>query len=269
MNNEELKDMEIQIKDRLKKIKKKIIVLSNKGGVGKTSFSVLFSQVLVSMSRKTGLLDSDICGPSVLTAVGLEGKRIEVSPFGILPLKKDNLNLMSMAAISGNRDVPIIWRGPMKTVFLRQILSETDWGDLDYLVVDSPPGTGDEPLSVIQLMGGMDGGIIVTTPQEIALLDSRKCVGFLKNMKVPVLGIVENMSGMVCPHCGKEVDLFRKGGGKTVAEEMGIPFLGDIPFDPRIVDAMDKGINLVKNFKESPLVGKIKSITEKIENSLR
>ena len=269
MNNEELKAMEDQIKIRMSKIGKKIMVLSNKGGVGKTSFSVLLAQTLVSLGRKTALLDSDVCGPSLVKALGLEGIRMAMTQTGILPLAKDHLMLVSMGAISEDRDAPVIWRGPMKTVFLRQILAETEWGELDYLVIDSPPGTGDEPLSMIQLIGNMDGGIIVTTPQEMALLDSRKCVTFLKDLKVPVLGILENMSGMVCPHCGKEVELFQKGGGKKAAGEMGVPFLGEIPFEPKIVEAMDKGINLILSDGDSLAVNGIKRAVEKIEASLK
>ncbi|RLD17647.1 MAG: ATP-binding protein [Caldiserica bacterium] len=253
-----------EIRKRMKKIKKKIVVMSNKGGVGKTQVSVNLSCVLSEMGKKVGLLDADVHGPSVVKALGLEGERLRASDEGIFPLEKGNLKVISMGAVLEREDSPVIWRGPLKAGAIRQFLSEVEWGELDYLIVDSPPGTGDEPLSVIQLIGNLDGGIVVTTPQDIALLDSKKCVNFLKELKVPVLGIIENMSGLICPYCGGEIEIFKKGGGEKAAKELNVPFLGRIPFDPRIVEVMDKGLNFILEFPDSEVSQRFKQIVSKI-----
>jgi len=264
--NIDYKKSQEEIKRRMDKIKTKIVIMSNKGGVGKTSVSVNLSYVLSDMGKKVGLLDADIHGPSVIKALGLEGKRLTGTNFGgIVPLKKGNLEIISMGAVLEKDDAPVIWRGPLKTGAIRQFLSEVEWGELDYLIVDSPPGTGDEPMSVIQLIGNIDGGIVVTTPQDIALLDSRKCVNFLKELKVSVLGIIENMSGLICPYCGKEIELFKKGGGEKAAKDLGVPFLGRIPIEPRIVEVMDRGLDFVLEFPDSEAAYKFKEIAQTIE----
>jgi len=262
--NTDFEKIKEKIRNKMQKIRKKIVVMSNKGGVGKTSVATNLSCVLSGMNKKVGILDADIHGPSVIKALGLTGRKLEVSDGEISPIEKNNLKVISMGAILESEDAPVIWRGPLKTGVIRQFLSEVEWGDLDYLIVDSPPGTGDEPLSVIQLIGKIDGGIIVTTPQDIALLDSRKCVKFLKEMNVPIFGIVENMSGLICPHCGKEIEIFKKGGGEKAAKELNVPFLGRIPFDPRMVEAMDKGLNFVLKFPDSEVSREIKKIVDGI-----
>ncbi len=268
MTKEELEKMNRKVGEKMSKVGKKIIVLSNKGGVGKTAVTVSLAGVFAVKGKQTGLLDADIHGPSIAKAVGLEGKKLKAVDGGIVPLEKGNLKVVSMASILESDDSPVIWRGPLKTGVLRQFLGEVLWGNLDFLFVDSPPGTGDEPMSVIQLIGNVDCGIVVTTPQDMALLDTRKCVNFLKSMKVPVCGIVENMSGFKCPHCGKEIDIFKKGGGEKAASEMGVPFLGRVPFDPRIVENMDRGLEFVLEFPNSEAASALVGIAEKIEQTL-
>jgi Mrp family chromosome partitioning ATPase len=198
--------------------------------------------LVVSRGAMVGLLDTDIHGPDVMKMLGVEGQMLanagrEIEPIMAYP----RLKVVSMAALMPDPDVAVVWRGPMKMKAIRQFLTDVSWGELDHLVVDSPPGTGDEPLSSAQLIGDADGAIIVTSPQEVALLDSRKCVDFARQLKVPVTGIIENMSGMVCPHCNRPITLFGTGGGKRAATELGVNFLGSIPVDPTVVISGDQG----------------------------
>jgi len=228
------------------KVKHKIMVMSGKGGVGKTTIAANLAFALGMKGLDVGLMDADIHGPDIPMILGIEDKRPEISGEKILPIAvTPRLKAMSIGFLVSDRDSPIIWRGPMKMNAIRQFLSDVDWGELDYLVVDLPPGTGDEPLSVAQLIKKVDGAIIVTTPQDLALLDSRKAVNFSGVLKVPVIGMVENMSGFVCPHCGKEVNIFKYGGGERAAGELGVPFLGRVPLDPQMVEAADSGTPFV------------------------
>lgn len=258
-----------KIKERMSNVGKKIIVLSNKGGVGKTTVAVLLARALAADGGKVGLLDADVHGPSIIKAMGLEGQQLEGSENAIHPLEKNGMKVVSVAALTEGEDTPLIWRGPLKSILLRQFLSDVEWGTLDWLVVDSPPGTGDEPMSVIQLIGDIDGGIVVTTPQKIALLDSRKCVGFLKTLNVPVLGIIENMSGFICPNCGAEWNIFKKGGAIEAAKELNVPYLGNLPIDPRLVDAMDSGLDYMMEFPNSPVSEAMREIIGKIKSSFK
>ena len=206
--------MDVKITCNLSKIKHKIGILSGKGGVGKTTVATNLAAELAKRGYRVGLLDADLHGPNVAKMLGAEGKRLfadpetqTIKPF--VPESMPNLKVVSMAFILENPDQPVVWRGPLKHQAIKQFLADIDWGELDYLVVDLPPGTGDEALSVAQLIKPMDGFVIVTTPQEVALLDTRKSISFAKMVNVPVLGIVENMSGFICPHCGKEVNLLK------------------------------------------------------------
>lgn len=261
----DLQETRNKINNRLKNIKYKFVVLSNKGGVGKTAISTLFAHILDTMGKKVGLLDADVHGPSTVKALGMENMRLKAgSDNEIFPLEKGNIKLISIGLMLESDDKPVIWRGPMKSNLIKQFLSDVVWGELDYLIVDSPPGTGDEPMSILQLIENIDGGIVVTTPQEIALLDSRKCVNFLKALNVPVLGIIENMSGLVCPHCGSEIEIFKKGGGRNVANELGVPFLGRVQFDPEIVRTMDSGLNFVLEFPDSEATKILIEITKSL-----
>ncbi|MBA7537804.1 Iron-sulfur cluster carrier protein [subsurface metagenome] len=212
-----------------------------------------------------GILDADLHGPSVATMLGFEGKKLQGSSEGIIPMSvSSNLVAVSMASLIETSDAPLIWRGPLKMMALKQFLGEVEWGNLDYLIIDSPPGTGDEPLSICQLIPELEGGIIVTTPQKVALLDSRKCINFLKNLNIPLLGIIENMSGLKCPHCGKNIDLFKSGGGEKTAEEFKIPFLGKIPIDIDMVNSADEGKPYISQYKNSETAQIFNKIVELI-----
>ena len=230
------------IRENLARIGRKILIMSNKGGVGKSTIAVNFAALLAARGLKTGLLDIDIHGPSVARMTGQEGRAHASDGKLIEPLEAaPNLKMLSMGSVMKAGDAPVIWRGPLKLSVLRQFLSDVNWGDLDALIIDAPPGTGDEPLTICQLIPEMTGAVVVTTGQAVALMDSRKAVNFLKQVRIPVLGILENMTSFCCPHCAKEIDLFKTGGGRRAAEEMGVPFLGSVPFAPAMVDAGDDG----------------------------
>ena len=249
--NKKAKEQQAQkaLSDRMGRIKHKIMVLSGKGGVGKSTVAANIAVALAMDGNKVGLLDTDFHGPSIPTLLNLEGRRPGSDGTSILPVEfSDGLKVMSIGFLLQNQDDAVIWRGPMKMGVIKQLLTEVNWGDLDYLIIDFPPGTGDEPLSVAQLIPGADGAVIVTTPQNLSLNDVRKCINFCKQVSVPVLGVVENMSGLVCPHCHKVIDLFKAGGGKTMSEKMGVPFLGSIPLDPQIVEASDSGTPFVYHY---------------------
>lgn len=236
-------NMKEKITSRMNKIEYKLIIISGKGGVGKSMVAVNLAYGLLFQGRSVGILDVDIHGPSLAKMVGVENRQISVSedntmePIAITP----NLKVVTIASLLKDTDTPIIWRGPLKMKMISQFLGETNWGKLNYLIIDSPPGTGDEPLSVVQLVPELSGAIIVTTPQEVALLDSRKSVNFAKFLNVPIIGIIENMSGLICPHCKEKIDLFKTGGGEKAARELEIPFLGRIPIEPEIVNSTDQG----------------------------
>ncbi|RCV63476.1 Chromosome partitioning ATPase, Mrp family, contains Fe-S cluster [Methanophagales archaeon] len=249
---------------KVSKIKHKIMVMSGKGGVGKTTVSANLAFSLAMSGLDVGLMDADIHGPDIPKILGIEDKRPEVSEDKMSPiLVTPRLKAISIGFLLPNRDSSIIWRGPMKMNAIRQFISDVDWGELDYMIVDLPPGTGDEPLSVVQLMKEVDGAIIVTTPQDLALLDSRKAVDFSNVVHVPVIGIVENMSGFVCPHCGKETNIFKYGGGERSASELGVPFLGRVPLDPMMVEAADSGTPFVLQ-KESKVKGAFEQIVANV-----
>jgi ATP-binding protein involved in chromosome partitioning len=259
-----------KLRENMSKIKHKILVLSNKGGVGKSSVAINLACALSGKGFKVGILDADLHGPSVAKMLGFEGKRLEGSPEGIIPMSvSSNLVAISMASLIENSDSPLIWRGPLKAMAIKQFLGEVQWGNLDYLIVDSPPGTGDEPLSICQLIPELDGGVIVTTPQEVALLDSRKCVNFLRKLKMPILGIIENMSGLKCPHCGKNIDLFKSGGGEKAAKEFNLPFLGKIPIDINMVNSTDEGKPYIFQYKDSETTQAFNKVVELILTQIK
>lgn len=246
----EKQDQDNRLRERMSLIRHKIIVMSGKGGVGKTSVAVNLSYALALSQKKVGLLDTDIHGPNVAKMLGIEKGTLGGSEDGIEPVRVlPELKVVSLAFTTHNPDIPIVWRGPLKASAIKQLLSEVNWGTLDYLIIDSPPGTGDEPLSVCQLVPEIDGAVIVTTPQDISILDARKSVLFARQLNIPVAGIIENMSGFVCPHCHQETDIFKKGGGEKAAKDLGVPFLGRIPFEPEQVELADRGVPFV-SFKK-------------------
>jgi ATP-binding protein involved in chromosome partitioning len=257
---------ERMVGEKLSHIDHRIMVMSGKGGVGK---STVAANLAVSLARKgyeVGILDADIHGPNIPKMLGLDHSRLIETPQGILPVPfSSNLKVLSIAFMLPEPDAPVVWRGPMKHGVFQQFLGEVEWGDLDYLIVDLPPGTGDEPLSIAHLIGEVDASVIVTTPQEVALLDSRKAVVFSRMVQVPVAGIVENMSGFLCPHCGKEIDLFKVGGGEKAARELQVPFLGRIPLDPQIVRNCDQGNPFVAANPDSAAAKAFVEISDRIE----
>jgi ATP-binding protein involved in chromosome partitioning len=250
---------------KLCRIKHKIIVLSGKGGVGKSTVAANLALSLAAKGKRTGLLDVDIHGPSIPRMLGLEGYPIEADNNQFIPVPLgETLKVMSIGFLLPNRDDAVIWRGPLKMGVIKQFLKDVDWGELDYLVIDSPPGTGDEPLSVIQLIEDLDGAVIVTTPQDISVIDVRRSIQFCRTVKTPMLGVIENMSGFVCPHCGQTTEIFKCGGGEKMAQEMGVPFLGRVPLDPQIALACDQGTPYLSAFMQSESAKAFSGALEKL-----
>ncbi len=250
---------------RLRKIKHKVLVLSGKGGVGKSTVAVNLAVALAGQGKKVGLLDIDIHGPNVPKMLGVEGQRVGGDQTTIEPYNySDNLRLMSISFLLQSSDTAVIWRGPLKMGIIKQFLKDVNWGELDYMIVDAPPGTGDEPLSICQLIEDVDGAVIVTTPQDVSVLDVRKSINFCRQLKIRVLGVVENMSGLTCPHCGEMIDLFKKGGGEKMAAEENVPFLGAVPIDPAVVEGGDKGVPIVTGSPDSASARAFLDITEKL-----
>ncbi|MFP4460220.1 MAG: P-loop NTPase [Candidatus Zixiibacteriota bacterium] len=257
MNNNE------DIKKNLAGIDRKILVLSGKGGVGKSTVSVNLARALASLGKKVGILDVDIHGPNIPLMLGLEGERLGVTEGNrLVPVKiGENLHVISVAFLLESPEQAVIWRGPLKYNMIKRFLEETQWGELDFLIIDSPPGTGDEPLSVGQMIDDSEA-IIVTTPQDVSILDSKKALTFAKTLNLEIAGVVENMSGYVCPHCGETIDLFKTGGGEKAAKEKKVNFLGKVPIDPRVVTAGDEGTTIMD--EQSPATKAFKDIAQNI-----
>jgi ATP-binding protein involved in chromosome partitioning len=252
-----------RVVQNLGKIRYKIMVMSGKGGVGKTTVAVNLAAVLAHDGTKVGILDADIHGPNIPKMWGVDWRPLQGGEGGMRPIEVlPNVKLISMALLLPNPDSPVVWRGPMKHIAIKQFLGDVEWGNLDFLIIDLPPGTGDEALSVAHLIKEVDGAIIVTTPQEVALLDSRKSVNFSKILKVPVIGIVENMSGLKCPECGHLIPLFKIGGGEKAAKDLGVPFLGRIPIDPEVVQKSDSGSPYVVSYPDSEVTKAYKEIAK-------
>lgn len=238
------KDSDRLVHEQLRRIGHKLLVMSGKGGVGKSSVAAGLSVALARKGLKVGLLDVDLHGPSIPKILGVQGPSHVSAQKRLLPhALMENLHVVSIQLLLDDPDTPVIWRGPVKHGVIKQFIGEVDWGTLDYLIVDCPPGTGDEPLSIAQTIPDVHA-VIVTTPQEIALQDVRKSINFCRQAHVPVLGLVENMSSLVCLHCGREVHLFGSEGGRRTAEMMQVHFLGSLPFDLRVVEAGDTGATL-------------------------
>ncbi|CAH1272960.1 cytosolic Fe-S cluster assembly factor nubp1-B-like [Branchiostoma lanceolatum] len=260
-----------EIRERLSSVKHKLLVLSGKGGVGK---STVTAQLAFGLARhedtQVGVLDVDICGPSIPRVMGLEGEQVHQSGSGWSPVYvEDNLGVMSVGFLLASPDDAVIWRGPKKNGLIKQFLRDVDWGELDYLVVDTPPGTSDEHLSIVQYLSsaGLDGAVIVTTPQEVSLLDVRKEINFCKKVHLPVVGVVENMSGFICPSCQGESQIFppTTGGAEKMAADMGVPFLGKLPLDPRIGKCCDEGKSFLSVEPESLAAKAYKEVIQRVE----
>jgi len=246
-------------------VKHVILVLSGKGGVGKSTVSVNLASALSAHGRMVGLLDLDIHGPNIPKMLGIEDQRPAVLAKVLEPVHvTGKLAVMSMAFLLPDTSTPVVWRGPMKMAVIQQFLDEVNWGSLDYLVVDLPPGTGDEALTIAQLAPNLRGAVIVTTPQDVAVLDAVKAIKFIEKLEIPVIGIIENMSGMICPHCGDTIDLFGRGGGEKAAQELGVPYLGSIPLDPEMVKAGDEGRPYILRHANSPTWRAVDAVMENL-----
>ncbi|MHA1917870.1 MAG: Mrp/NBP35 family ATP-binding protein [Candidatus Ranarchaeia archaeon] len=259
------KSPQILVKETLKDVKKIYAVISGKGGVGKTTIAVNLAASLAVKQKNVGILDLDITGPNVPKMLDLEGQQPKSDGSKILPIMGPlKMKVMSMEFLLNDPDQPVIWRGPLKMKVIQEFLTDVVWGDLDYLIVDMPPGTGDEALSLMQLIPDINGIIMVTTPQEVALLDVKKALKMAQIMKRPVTGIIENMSGFVCPKCGEITDIFGTKGGENAAKELGLDFLGKLPIDPKIREASDDGSPFIVMHKESLAKKELDKIVKKI-----
>ena len=254
-----------ELKARMGKIKHKIAVISGKGGVGKSTVTVNLAAAFAMQGKKVGVLDADIHGPSVPRLLGLEGKQVKASPVGAFPVKGPlDIEVMSIDFFL-TEESPTIWRGPLKMRAIKQFLTEVVWGELDYLFIDLPPGTGDEPLSVAQLLPDMDGVVIVTMPTQLSSSIVKKAVTFAERLNMQTIGVVENMSGFVCPHCGVKTEIFGSGGGAKMAKEVGVAFLGSIPIDPKVGVDSDRGTPFVISNKDAAASKAFMEIVAKVE----
>lgn len=260
-----ISEEDLNIDASLSRIKHVIIVMSGKGGVGKSTVSSNLAMTLSMSGYQTGIMDVDITGPNIPKMFGIEDEKLDVVDDKLVPvLVPPSLKVLSMAFLLPDKDSAVVWRGPVKMTAIKQFIGDVKWGDLDYLIIDMPPGTGDEAISIIQLIPKADGMVIVTTPQDVALLDSRKSITFSAQAKIPIIGLIENMSGFVCPHCGKTTDIFKSGGGAATAAALNIQFLGSVPIEPAIVMSGDSGMPIVINAPESESAKAFKKIADKI-----
>jgi len=253
------------VEKSLGRIKQKLMVMSGTGGVGKTSTSVSLAIALANKGFQVGIMDVDLHGPDVPRMLGLKGM-LDLSPNSkkLEPIHRmENLKVVSIESLTASKDDAIIWRGPIKYSAIKQFIADVEWGDLDFLIIDSPPGTGDEPLTIAQTIQDAKA-IIVTTPQEVSLADVRKSISFCKTVKMDIFGVIENMSGFVCPHCGEKVDIFGTGGGERTAAAASIPFLGRIPMDPRVVACGDDGCSVQEKYADSGVAQAFGQIADKV-----
>jgi ATP-binding protein involved in chromosome partitioning len=262
-------DEQTRLQDNMSKIKHKIAVISGKGGVGKSTVTANLGAALAKEGFKVGVLDADIHGPSIPRLYGLEGKTAKTNISGVFPVEGPmGIKVMSIGFFMAEQ-MPTIWRGPLKMKAIKQFLTDVLWGELDYLLIDLPPGTGDEPLSVAQLVPDLDGAIIVTMPSELSSQIVKKAITFAETLEMDVLGVVENMSGFICPHCGTKTEIFQSGGGKKMAAEMNVDFLGSIPIDPKVGVDADKGLPFVISHPESEASKVFNEIVAKVEAKLK
>ncbi len=264
---QEFLEQEQRIKDSMKKIRHKVAILSGKGGVGKSTVTANLAVVFARKGYRAGILDADIHGPTIPKLFGLRGQKLgvtdenKISPL-IGPLQ---IKIVSMDLMLPSSDTPVIWRGPLKSVAIRQFLSDVEWGEMDWLLIDLPPGTGDEALSIVQLIQDLDGVVMVTAPSEVSQIVVRRAVRFVNRVGSRVIGVVENMSGFVCPKCGARFEVLGEGGGEKLAAELGLTFLGKIPLDQVICKDSDEGRPFVLQHPHSPSTEALVAIADRIE----
>jgi len=263
---------EQRLRKTMDKVKHKIAIISGKGGVGK---STVTANLAVAFARegyegKVGVLDADIHGPCIPKILGVQGERLPVGPSGIFPVTGPiDIKIISMAFLLQSEEVPVIWRGPLKMTAIRQFLTDIQWGNLEYLFIDLPPGTGDEPLSVMQLLPELDGVVIVTIPSDVSQLVVKKAITFARHLNVPIIGVIENMSGFICPNCGTKTDIFSSGGVDKISDELRVPVLGKIPLDPKICKNSDLGVPFIVNSPNSDSTKAFMEIVARIEDVLK
>ena len=266
----EMQEQGKRIGIKMAKIKHKLAILSGKGGVGKSTITANLAIALARKGYKVGVLDVDIHGPSIPKILGVRGQKLAAGPPGIFPAKGPlDIRVVSMDFLLSDDETPVIWRGPMKMGAIKQFLADVVWGNLDFLLIDLPPGTGDEPLSIMQLIPDIDGVLMITAPSEVSQMVVKRAIGFTRELHVPVLGIVENMGGFICPKCGAEVDIFGSGGGQKMAGDLGVPYLEGIPIDPRICEDSDKGAPFIIEHPDTPAAKAFMQLVDKIEESLK
>jgi ATP-binding protein involved in chromosome partitioning len=264
----EIEEQKKRIEGCMAKIKYKIVVLSGKGGVGKSTVAANLAIAFAKMSKenKIGILDADITGPSIPKMLGARRHKLNASSQKIIPVIGPlGVKIISMDFLLQSDETPVIWRGPLKSMAIRQFLADVMWSDLEFLIIDLPPGTGDEALSVMQTIPNIDGVVIVTIPSEVSQIVVKKAVTFSRELNTPVIGIIENMSGFVCPKCGARIDIFQTGGGQKISGDLKVPFLGKIPLDPRICSDADKGRSFIVSHSNSPAANAFMRTTEMIE----
>jgi ATP-binding protein involved in chromosome partitioning len=260
------------LRERMGRIKRKIAIISGKGGVGK---SLVTANLAVALAWRghphgVGILDADIHGPSIPKLLGMCGELLTADQEGIRPAEGPlGIRVVSMGFLLPSEDTPAVWRGPLKMKAIRQFLSDVVWGDLEYLLIDLPPGTGDEPLSIFQLIPDISGAIVVTIPSELSEVVVKKAVTFARMLKAPIIGLIENMSGLTCPYCGKEIEVFSGRAGERIADELKVPLLGRIPIDPRISRASDEGVPFVIEHRDTPAGRAFMEIVDRIEARMR
>lgn len=262
---------EVNIHNRMAKIDRKILIMSGKGGVGKSTVTVNLANALLAQGHTVGVLDTDIHGPNIAKMFGCEGAILESNEDGtsILPVcPRDGLKVVSLSFAVSDPDQAIVFRGPLKLSVIKQFLADVEWGTLDYLLIDSPPGTGDEQLAVCQSVPDLTGTVIVTTPQQVAILDARKSVSFARQLDVEIIGLVENMSHLICPDCGKHIPIFGKDGGKILASEQDIPLLGEVPMELGLQQDEDNGVNWIEQNPDSESAKAFMQIATHIHNSV-
>jgi ATP-binding protein involved in chromosome partitioning len=268
----QMQEQDKKLKMRMGKIQHKIAVISGKGGVGKSTVTVNLATAFAmhGHANRVGILDADIHGPSVPKIIGLQGQRLQVGPPGVFPAVASlGIKVVSMDFLLPDENAPVIWRGPLKMTAIRQFLSDIVWGTLDVLLIDLPPGTGDEPLSVAQLLPELDGVIIVTIPSEVSQIVVKKAVTFARKLGIPIIGILENMSGFICPKCGTRSDIFQSGGGQKISSELNAPFLGSIPIDQKISKDSDMGKSFIVEDADSPASKAFMEIVKKIQTFIK